>query len=481
MIGDIFRGINKKSVFRILAFSQFVDAIGPTPKYCYPTVSQEDQTRIAMKSISLLMGEGVYQSGYEVDGLKYFGILPFPDINMVGLTYFFLIKDEKARGKAKAATISVLVDEKNSPFLYENIKTLRILLDKTCQKLNDGNTSDIEIKKIMDILREELEAFDSTDGSIRRLTKKIKVVFAGLDKSGKTSFLKSIKNKYSELMGITPTKGIERSESNLLGTTLLEWDMGGQSNYRTNYFKNAELYLSDIDLLFYLFDVQDEERIEENYSYLNQILNTLDGFKQYPPITIIFHKSDPDIAKNRAINNRITSIIRYIEENHKNWTLRFFKTTIFDHWSIISAFSFAISHLSPNRELFRKHLKWITKKMDGNASIFLTQNAIILSDYSENWITGKFFELSQSNFYNLFLKFEEFQLLKSDYIQWEFGEYFKILFKKIIIDEKEFYLLLQIKNDEKLNDLDGYISSFKKKIQPIIKNYLLKRSRSLGR
>ena len=76
--------------FHIISFSMFSDVKGPVPVYSYPeSISNETQVEIAMKSVSLLMGEAVYQAGLS-DDLRYFGILPFPDLNYVGLTYFFL-------------------------------------------------------------------------------------------------------------------------------------------------------------------------------------------------------------------------------------------------------------------------------------------------------------------------------------------------------------------------------------------------------
>ncbi|MBD3353948.1 MAG: hypothetical protein GF364_20870 [Candidatus Lokiarchaeota archaeon] len=470
MIGANLRGIDKKSVIVIVEFSIFIDESGPTPIYCHPKIEEEDQMDIAMKSISLLMGEGVYQNGYAYENVKYFGILPFPDINMVGITYFFLIKDPNARGKAKAATLTILVKEKDTNFLYENVKTLRVLLDRTAVKLQNP-LPDNKVKEIMEDFREELEHFDLTDPTTNKLIKKMKIIFNGLDNSGKTSFLTNVQQRYSELIGITATKGIQRQQRRLLGTDLLEWDFGGQENYRTNYFKNAEIYLSEVDLMFYIIDIQDEKRIEEAQSYLHQLLTTLDSFKQYPPIIIVFHKFDPDIQTDLDVLERINNYKKHIKDSYTKWVLKFFNTTIFDHWTIISAFSYGIAQLSPNREIFRKHLKWISRKMNASAGLLVAKNSIILSDYSENAVVGKFIELSESNFYNIFLKFEEFDILNDDFVVWEFGN-INIVLKKFYIDRKEFFLLLQLKDIESLPKFDGYLSKFKNKIRPLIKNYI---------
>ncbi|MHA1563532.1 MAG: hypothetical protein ACTSPA_15630, partial [Promethearchaeota archaeon] len=122
---------NKNETSSTIILSVF-EKEGPVPKLCVPNnLSEDNRMIIAMKSISLLMGEQIYQGGNFFDSVKYFGILPFPDLELTGLTYFFLIKDENARGKAKAATISLLVENKRSYFLYENTKQLSIMLAET--------------------------------------------------------------------------------------------------------------------------------------------------------------------------------------------------------------------------------------------------------------------------------------------------------------------------------------------------------------
>ena len=96
----------------------FLDKSGPSPIWVHPETTQEkDIMSVAIKSISLLAGERIYQFSFEYEQIKYFGIIPFPDLSMVGITYFFLIPDENSRGKAKAATITALVDDIDSDFL----------------------------------------------------------------------------------------------------------------------------------------------------------------------------------------------------------------------------------------------------------------------------------------------------------------------------------------------------------------------------
>ena len=109
------------NIIKSVVYSEFTDQ-GPTPQVYWPKDLDElGRTIIAMKTISLLMGDSVYQDGFETEGINYFGIIPFPDLKLNGLTYFFLIEDFQARGNAKAATITILVDEANRSFFYENM------------------------------------------------------------------------------------------------------------------------------------------------------------------------------------------------------------------------------------------------------------------------------------------------------------------------------------------------------------------------
>ena len=60
-----------KGIVSGLIFSVF-ETVGPTPVVCFPEDMDDlSQLAIAMKSISLLMGESVYQEGEQLDSIKY--------------------------------------------------------------------------------------------------------------------------------------------------------------------------------------------------------------------------------------------------------------------------------------------------------------------------------------------------------------------------------------------------------------------------
>ncbi len=181
-----------KNVIKSIILSVFDDD-GPTPTIYWPDdMDEAARLLISMKTISLLMGDSVYQDGVGIEGINYFGILPFPDLSLNGLTYFFLIPDEKARGQAKAATITVLIDEKDKTFFYENMKYLRVIIDRASAKIQAGEglaSYEVTMKGIKD----ELFEFTRDLKNIFSAKRKIKILYTGLDGAGKTSFLLGVK------------------------------------------------------------------------------------------------------------------------------------------------------------------------------------------------------------------------------------------------------------------------------------------------
>ena len=220
----------KQDIIKSLVFSVFDDD-GPTPKIYWPSdMGESARLLVAMKTISILMGDAIYQNGNTTEGISYFGVLPFPDLKFNGLTYFFLIPDENARGNAKAATITVLIDQDNKGFFYENMKYLRIIIDKSATKIQDANEKD-EISLIMDELREELLEFTIALENPLSGKQQLKILFAGLDGAGKTSFLLGVKKRYSEVIKVLPTKGVSRTDEKIFeeqNSRISIWDIAGQ-------------------------------------------------------------------------------------------------------------------------------------------------------------------------------------------------------------------------------------------------------------
>lgn len=467
--------MTKDYIIKSIILSIFDDE-GPTPKIYWPESMDEGaRLLIATKTISLLMGDVIYQNGDTIDDINYFGVLPFPDLGLKGLTYFFLIADENARGNAMAATITVLIDEEKSTFFYENMKYLRVIIDKSATEIQNSDDPE-EYQKVMNALREELIAFCKDLKDPFSSQRKIKVVLAGLDRAGKTSFLFGVKKKYSEIIKTLPTKGVERSEERIFEeqySHITIWDLGGQKKYREKYLEQSKFYLYNIDLLFYLIDIQDFSRLMESIELFSNIIESLKELDEYPPIVICLNKFDPDIKGSEEINKNVEIITSQIERKAENLFIKIFKTSIFDFWSLISAYSYGLSQLSPNREFFKNRLKIFADSTDADALLLLNENGIILSSYSKEEIPSKVFEISAPHFQTLYKTFNEFKLLKKDYII-SSGmniDSKNIIFKKIQVNKYTLYLLLFME-EHSIEKIEKYLPDFSNILTELISSYI---------
>lgn len=468
---------SKSDLIRSIVLSIF-DERGPVPKVVWPSdLDDQSGLLIAMKTISLLMGDSVYQDSQGSEaGVNYFGILPFPDLGLNGLTYFFLIPDENARGQALAATITVLIDEDNKVFFYENMKYLRIIIDKAASQIQ--NTKDLEEQKvIMEDIRKELFEFTMELKDPLSPRRQIKILLTGLDKAGKSSFLYGIRRKYSEIIKSLPTKGVERTEENIFeeqNSIISIWDLGGQKKYRERFFEQSKVYLYNLDLLFFFIDIQDIGRIDEALDLYRKIMNSLVELEEYPPIVMCLNKFDPDLKGSMKIFKSLENIADETEKFSDKFYIKIFQTSIFDHWSLISAYSFGLSQLSPNRELFKNQLKKFAKKTNSDAILLLNDNGIILSNYSTSEVSEKVFEISAPHFQNLYKTFKEFKLLKKDFLVSSgiADESKKVVFKRIKVEKYNLYLLLFIEKSLEIQKIEKNLPDFSRNLIDLIHTYI---------
>ncbi len=467
---------NKSEIVKAIVLSLFDDD-GPTPKVYWPEdMDESSRLLIAMKTISLLMGDSVYQDGTTTEGINYFGILPFPDLKLNGLTYFFLIYDPMARGNAKAATITILIDEEDKGFFYENMKYLRVIIDNSASKIQTSKSFD-EDQDIMTELKDELFDFTKEIRDPFSFKKQIKILFAGLDQAGKSSFLLAVKKRYSEIIKSLPTKGIARSDEKIFeeqNSQISIWDLGGQQKYREKFLEERKIYLYNVDVMFFLIDIQDSSRIEESLELYRTILPSLSELNENPPIIVCFNKYDPDLKKSKDINNLTKKLHQKIVSISNNFIVKIYNTSIFDQWSLISAYSAGLALLSPNRELFENLLKNLSKRIHSDAILLLNENGIILSNYAKEEISGKVFEISAPHFQTLYKTFKEFKLLDEDLLVSSgiTSEAKNIVFKRILAGKYSLYLLLLIKNDANFEKIEKYLEKFSKDMEDLIKTYI---------
>ncbi len=464
-----------RQVIKSIVLSEF-GSDGPIPVIYWPkSLEKRAGLLISMKTISLLMGDSTYQDSSEINGINYFGVIPFPDLKLTGLTYFFLIPDPKARGNAKAATITILVDEDNKNFLYENMKYLRVIIDRTATKIQE-TLDKIKYQQYIDALKEELNEFTIELKDPFSLKRKIKIVFVGLDKAGKTSFLYGVKKKYSEIIKSMPTKGVNRSEEELISqknSEIMIWDLGGQQKYLDKYFEQSKLYLYNIDLLFFFIDIQDQKRFDQSLALYRNVIRSLNDFDEFPPIVVCLNKYDPDLQNSEETNQHYQYLYEKIKDLSDRFFVKIFKTSVFTQWSLMVAYSFGLGQLSPNRELFRQQLKQFAKKTSIESILLLNENGIIISNYSHDDTQEKVFEISAPHFQTLYKTFKEFKLLKKDYIvSLSINDSKKMVFKRIKVQKYTLYLLLLLEIDTSIDKIEQNLPDLSDNLVELVNTYI---------
>ena len=139
----------ESSVIKGILFSAF-DKLGPQPIYMFPNpinegqlkkaqlddgkanklgITLRDYTQIAIKNISLLLGDGnIFKQDYEaLKDYQHFGIIPFPDYHLTSLSYFHFVNAEFSEIPL-AIAFCILIDEKKRSFLYNNINRLKNII-----------------------------------------------------------------------------------------------------------------------------------------------------------------------------------------------------------------------------------------------------------------------------------------------------------------------------------------------------------------
>jgi len=220
----------------------------------------------------------------------------------------------------------------------------------------------------------------------------IKLVIAGLDNAGKTSFLIALRHKYDfyeRVSKLKPTIKIDYSSLNFIDKLISFWDMGGQQKYRQIYIKNP-IYFEETNYLYFIIDMQDELNIETSVKYLHELLDIYRELEYKNEIIICFNKYDPKYKDNEEFAERAEMIKILATSQNKDFEFKFFKTSFYDIGSISKAVSYSLSKLL-DLEIINVKLKAFIKDYESNYAILYTNSGLIISDcYKETMDTREF-------------------------------------------------------------------------------------------
>jgi len=497
----------ESSVIKGILFSAF-EKLGPQPIYMFPNpinegqlkkaqlddgkanklgITLRDYTQIAIKNISLLLGDGnIFKQDYEaLKDYQHFGIIPFPDYHLTSLSYFHFVNAEFSEIPL-AIAFCILIDEKKRSFLYNNINRLknivtdffsefdkRIIKELLPQEQVVGDFKKL-VKKIINI-----EQTPSTPITTQR---KMKIILSGLDNSGKTSFVLSVDRKFSKLIGLKPTRGADVSSIEALGTTIFLWDLGGQRTYHERYLDKAQIYLFEADLLFYFIDIRDEERFNESIEYLKKVKNALKNLEQKTPIIYIFSKGDPDIIDSAETQSNIKNLKRDLTNLSSNGSPEIYITSVFEIFSILRAFSSGIAKLSPNRNLIEQNLREFSSLTGSSLVLLLSSNGLVLAESftpeameitkmqnSEELLNV--FEVVAPQFTTLLKIFHKFKASEKEEAIFRVSDSI-ILLKRIEVVNHELYILFLIDNESKKDIINQNLQDFLNRTQDLLLRYI---------
>ncbi|MFX1337837.1 MAG: ADP-ribosylation factor-like protein [Promethearchaeota archaeon] len=283
-----------------------------------------------------------------------------------------------------------------------------------------------------------------------------KILFSGLDDAGKTSIILALQREFSKIANIEPTKGAQRRMFEFLGKNISEWDLGGQQTYRIAYLKNPTKYFTETEVLIYVIDIRNKQRIQESLSYLKDVINEFRNLEIEPPIFIFFHKYDPALTRNSY--EEIDKLILYLRDkilsipNYKKFYFR--NTTIYDLSTLISAMSEALLSIYPKTDLIQQTIYefGIKSKADGIAVI--DSNSLIIGWFYRYESMKDILLASTPYFLSLNTSFDFTEGMEDNdenkMIIQRHGKYF--LFRKFSLNEEvePFYLLIS-KDDPEIN------------------------------
>ena len=297
-----------------------------------------------------------------------------------------------------------------------------------------------------------------------------KILFTGLDGAGKTSIILTLQREYSKIALLEPTRGAQRNNFKFLGKEISEWDLGGQKSYRISYLKNPSKYFEDTEIAIYVIDILDTSRVLESLSYLYDVIEKFRELKIEPPIYIFFHKYDPKLIHSvkNVIETEIQKLKKEIVETANYRMISFYRTSIYEPYTIISAMSKLLLELFPKAELIQRTIEEYSKKLNCDGLIIVDKNSIILGSCFEDEDSKKKLSGTIAYFLSLNDIFEEMELENQEdqILLKKSGNHF--IFKPVTIKETTLpYYLLGLKKDDPFDidflnkDFNAFVNVFK--------------------
>jgi GTPase SAR1 family protein len=450
----------------------------------------QNYLQIAVKSISLLLGDYIFEKDIEesLRNTNLFGVLPYPDIGAISLTYFTYIYDPNTK-RLVPTTLSILIDETKRSFIYDYTEKLQQYMKELTQyfvqccneqKLFFSYDFDSFYHYIQDGLYSFFKRiYDLQEKPIMPLSKSrpIKIILTGLEGSGKTSFLSVINKKYSQLIAVTSTQHPKNESFNLMGTSIIRWDVPGTKNIREEILK-SEVYFYDMDILYYFIDGLNP-KMQESLNFLKEILANANQSPIKIPVIFVISKIDEDINQNPEVRERIHTIISSFTDLVKDRPFKFFETSIFAPYSVSNAFSYGIRQLSPNRNVLEHLIREFLIEHHQTTGLLLNEMGLVLAvqeigePQNKKVSLEQIFEITAPHFTSIATQYNEILALDGKNTQYQFSDEDLVVLKRFTVEKFTFFLLFYNRDKKTIIGLDAKFPEFVKKIENLLKMYII--------
>ncbi len=303
-----------------------------------------------------------------------------------------------------------------------------------------------------------------------------KVIISGLDNAGKTSILTALDKKYDfnkEIVALKPTIRVEYHATQFLKNRIVFWDMGGQTKFRELYQKKQDLYFAGTDLMVYVIDIQDEDRLNTSLEYLDSILHHFMKNKLDIPLIISFHKYDPEIRAKEKTISIINELKERISEKYPSFKILFQLTSIYDIISIVQLISYGLSIFDDKFYDLSELLENYLNEFNCTSLIVFDKNGIIISEYYSELVEPEIYiELIESIKDHLFLlKRMLEESYETDYNFSNVGKNLLSYLHRIEIADNSLFISVIIKEslkEEFLEKFSDFLNELKKLLIPLL-------------
>ncbi|MHA1821721.1 MAG: ADP-ribosylation factor-like protein [Promethearchaeota archaeon] len=359
-------------------------------------LTQRNYLQISIKSFSLLIGEKIFERDNDIKDQQYSGVIPYPDLDICAYSFFRFYEVKNSTGN-NACTFSLLVDNSNSDFIYNNIEIISILVKNVVGYLvrylyNNEWVSDTsqcheiysDVNRMMYIFFRDLVYLEKHKILPIISERPIKVLFLGLKNSGKSSFLSILNRRYSELIEYDLSGHIEQLKiATTLGLFFIVWDLKEHLTLKELDNYRYKILFNDSDIIFYFIEPFDKTKIKMSLECFKIFLEYLYLINKNIPIVVIITKIEKDIKTIAEIKDNIKLIkdsARSIA-GHLGFTLDVFQSSIIERETVFNSFKGGFELLIPQKNSLKTLFDNFLRKINGEGILFFNEKGIFIMRY----------------------------------------------------------------------------------------------------